>query len=100
MIITIIVYFSFAGFIGYVIGRWGDNYLNFWLKDPDWTPDHWIYGFFLMAYSLLFLINIWGLYLFSFGLGLLISDLKDCLDLKFYGSDKKEKSQRKFWHID
>ena len=86
--------------MGYLIGRWGDYYLNFWLKDPAWAPHHWIYGLILMIIGIFFLKNNLALWIFSFGAGLLISDLKDFLNLKFIGSDKKDKSQRRFWHID
>ncbi len=92
-----------VGFVGYVIGRWGDYYLNFWVGDRAWfncLPDHWIYGLILMILGLTLLKKDGGLYFFSFGTGLFISDLKDFLNLKFYGPDNKDKSQRKFWHID
>ncbi len=100
MAILIIIYFLLAGFLGYVIGRWGDNYLNVWMGDLSWTPDHWMYGFILMSVGLFVLKSYLALYVFSFGMGLLISDLKDFLNLKFYGSDNKDASQRKFWDID
>lgn len=89
-----------TGFLGYVIGRWGDNYLNFWIGDPHWLPDHWIYGLILMVIGSFMIESYWGPYIFSAGLGHFISDLKDFLNLKFYGSDNKDKSQRRFWHID
>jgi len=89
-----------AGFLGYLIGRWGDHYLNFWMKDPGWAPHHWIYGLILMAAGLFLLKNNLEVWIFSFGTGLFISDLKDFLDLKFIGKDNKEKNQRRFWHID
>ncbi|MDO8486270.1 MAG: hypothetical protein Q7S77_01045 [Candidatus Staskawiczbacteria bacterium] len=95
-----IVFFLSFGLLGYVIGRWADNYLNFWIGDPHWVPDHWIYGLLLMIISLFIIESYWAMYIFSFGLGHFISDLKDFLNLKFYGSDNKDKSQRRFWHID
>ncbi len=98
--IIFIGYIMGAGFIGYIIGRWGDNYLNFWIGDPHWLPDHWVYGLLLMVISLFFQKEIWWLPVFSFGLGMFVSDLKDFMQLKFYGSDHKTKDQRKFWHID
>jgi hypothetical protein len=98
MVINIVI-FLIAGFVGYIVGRWADNYLNFWIGDPHWTPDHWIYGLLLMILSFFF-FGSWWLYVFSFGLGHFISDLNDFLHLKFYGSDNKDKSQRRFWHID
>ncbi|MBX4201176.1 hypothetical protein KW786_03580 [Candidatus Parcubacteria bacterium] len=96
----VLIYFFLAGFAGYVIGRWADNYLNFWIGDPHYVPDHWIYGFLLMVIGVFIFDNALGLYLFSFGLGHFISDLRDFLNLKFYGKDGKERSQRRFWHID
>jgi hypothetical protein len=98
MILQITIIFIFV-FIGYIIGRWGDNYLNFWIKDPSWTPHHWIYGIFLMLVAIFFTGNT-KLEVFYFGLGLFISDLKDFLNLRFFGSDNKEKKEIKFWHID
>jgi hypothetical protein len=98
--IYITAYFLLSGFLGYIIGRWADNYLNYWIGDPNWAPDHWIYGFILMIAGLFFFTTYTGLYVFSFGLGHFISDLKDFWNLKFYGSDNKEKSERRFWHID
>jgi hypothetical protein len=100
MIILNTINFIAAAFLGYLLGRWGDYYLNFWLKDPNWTPHHWIYGLILMIVGLFLFKNNLGLWIFSFGLGLFVSDLKDFLNLKFIGKDGKEKSQRKFWHID
>ena len=78
--------------ISYAVGRVGHIYgghLN--------TPDHWIYGA-LMFLPGLFFSNIYIFLLFSFGLGFIISDLKDFLDLKFYGPD--EVLVKKFWGID
>ena len=88
------------GFFGYVIGRWADNYLNFWIGDPDWLPDHWVYGLSMMIASPIFFGGYLAISMFSFGLGHFISDLKDFLNLKFYGSDNKDKPSRRFWHID
>ena len=99
MIIINIIIFLLVGFLGYLIGRWGDNYLNFWIGDPNWIPDHWIDGLLLIIASMIFKGTI-EFSIFSFGLGLFISDLKDFLNLKFYGSDKKTKETKKFWHID
>ena len=100
MIILSIVNFLAAGFLGYVIGRFGDNYLNVWMGDPSWPPHHWIYGLALMIIGLFFFKNNLEIWIYSFGMGLFISDLKDFLDLKIIGSDKKDKSKIKFWHID
>lgn len=100
MIILSIFIFLISTFIGYVIGRWGDNYLNFWIRDPKWIPDHWIYGLIIMIIGVFLLKNNLELWVFSFGLGLFISDLKDFLHLKFYGSDNKDRNKVKFWDID
>ena len=98
LILPILVIFISA-FAGYVIGRWGDNYVNFWIKDPAWIPDHWIYGLALMIIGL-FLKGEYKFAIFSFGFGLFVSDLKDFLNLKFYGSDHKDRDKKRFWHID
>ena len=87
-------------FLGYIIGRLGDYYFVFWMKDPEWAPHHWIYGLILTIIGFFLLNNIWGMWIFFFGIGLFVSDLKDFLDFKFIGADKKKKSQRRFWHID
>jgi len=70
------------------------------MKDPNWAPDHWIYGAILVIIGLLLFKNNLGLWIFSFGMGLFVSDLKDFSNLKFFGSDKKDLSKRRFWHID
>ena len=100
MVILNILNFLVAAFLGYVVGRWGDNYLNIWMKDPAWLPHHWIYGLILMIVGLFYFKNNLGLWIFSFGVGIFISDLKDFLDLKFFAPDNKTKENRKFWHID
>jgi hypothetical protein len=100
MAVLSVINFFMAAFLGYLIGRWGDYYLNFWLKDPSWAPHHWIYGLILIVISLLFLKDNLELWTISFGAGLFVSDLKDFLELKFIGKDNKDKSERRFWHID
>ena len=100
MLILNILGFLLIAFLGYLVGRWSDNYLNFWLHDPIWAPHHWIYGYLLVIIGALFFKNDLQLWIVSFGFGLFISDLKDFLDLKFFGKDKKTKKTRKFWHID
>lgn len=94
------IFFIIIIFLGYLVGRWSDNYLNIWIGDPHWLPDHWIYGLALMAIGIFFLKGDLEIPVFAFGSGLFISDLKDFLDLKFYGSDGKDKSKIKFWDID
>ena len=95
-----IIFILFWTFIGYIVGRWSDNYLNFWIRDPKWLPDHWIYGLLIMAGSFWLLNGNLELAFFCFGFGLFVSDLKDFIHLKFYGSDNKNKEDAKFWHID
>jgi len=92
--------FLVAGFIGYIAGRWGDNHLNFWVKDPHWAPHHWTYGLLMVIVGIFCFKGGLGLWIFSFGLGLFVSDAKDFKDLKLWGSDGKEKHKVKFWHID
>jgi len=100
MIILNIINFLIASFLGYILGRWSDNYLNIWLKDPIWAPHHWIYGLILMIAGIFFFKDNLGLWAFSFGLGFFVSDLKDFLDFKIFSKDEKTKETRKFWHID
>lgn len=100
MIAKVLVIFVVMSFLGYVVGRWADNYVNFWMGDPDWTPDHWIYGLVLMYAGILIFDGYIELYLFSFGLGHFISDLHDFLHLKFFGKDNKRRDKVAFWHID
>jgi len=75
-------------FIGYLIGRIGDYYAGHW----DFFH-HWIYGIFFCLLGIAY-----GFYFLFFGVGLIISDLKDMLKLEIYGPDKKE--IKKFWGID
>lgn len=99
MTIINIISFLVAGFLGYIAGRLGDYFNDVWLNDPSWTPHHWIYGFLLMAIALLFFKNSLELWIFAFGLGIFVSDLKDFLSFKLIGKENKIKGQRKFWHI-
>lgn len=99
MIVLQIMIILSSAFLGYIIGRVGDYFLNPLLKDPAWAPHHWIYGVIIMIIGLIIMENHQaGLWLFSFGIGHFVSDLKDFIDLKFIGSDKKDKV--KFWGID
>ena len=84
MIIFGLLNIILAGFLGYVIGRVSDYYINFWINDPNWAPDHWTYGLVLMIVALVFFKGDAELLIFSFGAGVLISDLKDFLHLKFH----------------
>lgn len=98
-IINFLLGYPLGLFLGYLAGRWGDYYLNFWLKDPPWAPHHWIYGFLLIIMGPIILKNSLGLWILSFGIGLFVSDLKDFLKLKILGPDGKTRENRKFWHI-
>lgn len=100
MILLNIINFLSVGFLGYFIGRFSDNYVNVWIGDPKWVPHHWIPGLILMIIGIIFFENNLALWIFSFGVGIFISDLKDFLNLKFFGSDEKNKENIKFWHID
>ena len=100
MLILSIINFIVSAFLGYLIGRWGDHYFNFWIGDPSWLPHHWIYGLIIIIVGLFLFESNLGIWIFSFGIGLFISDLQDFSDLKFIGSDKKSKESRRFWHID
>lgn len=91
---SILMYFVVA-FVGFAIGRIGHIFggqLN--------APHHWIYGVIIVIIGIVlcFYKKEWSLYFIFFGLGLTISDLKDMLDLKFYGVDDVE--VKRFWHID
>ena len=100
MVILYTLNFLAAGFLGYVAGRWGDNHLNFWMKDPHWTPHHWIYGLMIITFGTFYLNSGIGLWILCFGVGLFASDLKDFLDFRLIGKDNKDKNKVRFWHID
>jgi hypothetical protein len=90
MKVLVFILVSFAGFaigrVGHILG----GHLN--------TPDHWIYGVLAIIAGAIFHKQTWGAFLIGFGIGHTISDLKDMLNLKFYGPDKVE--VKKFWGID
>ncbi len=75
-------------FIGYLIGRAGDYFAGHW----DFFH-HWIYGVIFVIIG--FFIST---YFIFFGIGLIISDLKDMAEFRIYGPDKKSKVN--FWGID
>ena len=80
-------------FVGYAIGRISHivgGHLN--------APHHWIYGILAIIVGAFFFKEDWGKVLIAFGIGHTISDLKDMVDLKFYGRD--EPGPKKFWGID
>ncbi|MEK7095803.1 MAG: hypothetical protein AAB896_00720 [Patescibacteria group bacterium] len=89
---TIILLLAIA-FIGYAIGRVSHilgGHLN--------APHHWIYGVLAIIVGVIFYKHNFGRWLIAFGIGHTISDLKDMLELKFYGRDTVE--VKKFWGID
>jgi len=90
----IIIYLMIA-FIGFAIGRVSHIY-----GGEIKSPHHWIYGVILIIIGIIlwFYKSEWSLYVIFFGVGLTISDLKDMIDLKFYGVDPP--GPKKFWHID
>lgn len=78
----------FIGFSGYLIGRIGDWYAGHF----DFFH-HWIYGFIFI------IIGVFTHdYFCYFGIGLVISDMKDFINLEIYGPDKKTK--KNFWGFD
>lgn len=89
----ILILWAVIAFIGYVIGRVSHvigGHLN--------TPDHWIYGVLAIIVGTVFYKHHIGQVLIAFGIGHTVSDLKDMLNLKFYGPD--EPGPRHFWGID
>lgn len=91
--LKLLVIYSLAIFVGFTIGR-----ISHILGGDLASPHHWIYGLILIIIGLVFRKKSWGCWVFSFGLGLFISDLKDFFDLKFYGVD--EVAIKRFWGID
>jgi len=88
-----VLIFLIIAFAGFAIGRIGHilgGHLN--------TPDHWIYGVLAMIAGAIFYKHSWGIMLIAFGIGHTVSDLRDMLNLKFYGPDEVE--VKKFWGID
>lgn len=94
--IVLTALFSFSLFIGYLIGRTG----HFICGHKIDFLHHWIYGLILIAVG--FIIQLensnleWGISML--GLGVFISDIKDFVNLKFYGRDTHP--VRKFWGFD
>jgi hypothetical protein len=77
-----IIIYLFVFFLSFAIGRFSHMYygsLN--------TPHHWIYGAMALAAGLIFYRKKWGMYLIYLGLGFMLSDFQDMLDLKFFGID-------------
>ena len=89
-----------AAFLGFLLGRIGDNYINIWMGDPLWLPHHWIYGLILVIIGLHYRKKRMGLALLFFGIGIFISDFNDFTNLKFFAEDFKNGDMIKFWSID
>ncbi len=85
-------------FVGYLLGRFGHAYLNVWLGNPAWAPHHWIYGVVLMVVGAIFRKESWGWAVFSFGLGLFVSDWVDFTKFKLIGPDAE--GPKRFWGFD
>lgn len=75
-------------FLGYIIGRIGDYYAGHW----DFFH-HWIYGAILFIFG-----SFIHPYFCYFGIGLIISDMKDFINLEIYGPDRK--TTKNFWGFD
>jgi len=84
-----LINYILTAIIGYMIGRIGHIY-----GGNHNSPHHWIYGL------ILFLVGsfLWNIYLIFFGAGLFISDLRDFVNLRFWGVDDVQ--IKKFWGID
>ena len=82
-----------VGFIGYAIGRLGSilwGHLD--------TLHHWVPAIVIILIAPIWRKNWWWVLLLSFGIGLLISDLDDFLNLRVWGVDVHE--DQHFWGID
>jgi uncharacterized membrane protein YjjP (DUF1212 family) len=88
-----ILFFIIIIFASYCIGR-----ISHILGGQLNTPHHWIYGVISVIVGAIFYKHDWGKWLIAFGIGMIISDFKDMMDLKFFGPDTVE--VKKFWGID
>lgn len=79
-------------FCGYLAGRCGHRYVNVWIKNPPWVPHHWLLGLALAGLGLY--VAPW---LFFVGLGLFLSDARDCWRLRFFSPDSPPDG---FWGFD
>jgi len=87
LILLTIIFVSYSiGRISHILG----GHLN--------APHHWIYGVILAIVGLFFRQHQWGQCLIVFGIGFIVSDFKDMIDLKFFGVDDVE--IKRFWGID
>lgn len=87
--------YLFFGFIGFLNGRIGHIF-----GGASVGFHHWIYGLIIMILGFILYKKHFktGLFIFSFGVGIFISDLKDFLNLQFYNIDTVDKFV--FWNID
>ena len=79
----ILLYGAIFLFIGYALGRIGHilgGHLN--------MLHHWLYGAVLILIGIKFYLNLFGIFLFCFGVGVFVSDFYDFLNLRFLGRDK------------
>ncbi|MCX6714090.1 MAG: hypothetical protein NTV48_03245 [Candidatus Vogelbacteria bacterium] len=92
--LTKAVIFLLCAFGGYLVGRIGDYY-----GGHTNTPHHWIYGFVMVAFGLIYFESYyWWAIFVAGGLGAWLSDLNDFLEVRFYGPDVTE--NHRFWDID
>ena len=89
----IVIISLFFALIGFTIGRLGDKY-----GGRIVGPHHWIYGLILAMIGIFYLERQFGLWLFAFGTGHFISDMKDFLQMKIWGAD--EPHNWRFWSIE
>jgi hypothetical protein len=87
------LYYLLIFFLGLSLGRLGHIYAS----HLSYIPHHWIFGAGLIVIFPLLPINL-GWVLFSLGLGVFISDLRDFLRLRTFEPD--DVTTKKFWGID
>ena len=87
------IFYGIIIFVSYAIGRIS-HILGGHLK----TPHHWIYGVVILIVGIIFHHKTWGIYPILFGMGFIISDFNDMINLRFYGADNVK--VKKFWGID
>ena len=92
--LKIILNFCFF-FLGYVIGRLTHIFNHYYTNDISYLPHHWITGLFFI---LLFIL-LKKEFLVYFFIGIVISDLKDMMELKLFEPDI-DISKPIFWGID
>lgn len=82
-----------VAFVAFAIGRVGHIFGG---QLP--TPHHWIYGAICMIVAAIFYKKKWAIYLFAFGLGLLVSDWIDFTLLRTFQPDPT--GIKRFWAVD